>query len=36
MIDKAQNKKKKLAKIWMLGHCCGAIHFPVCDLNKKL
>jgi hypothetical protein len=23
-------------KTWMLGHCCRAISFPICDLNKKL
>jgi hypothetical protein len=22
-------------KAWMLGYCCGAISFPICDLNKK-
>jgi hypothetical protein len=22
-------------KTVMLGHCCGAIYFPICDFNKK-
>jgi hypothetical protein len=22
-------------KTWMLGHCCGAISIPICDLNEK-
>jgi hypothetical protein len=24
-----------MKRTWMLGHCCVAIHFPVCDLNKR-